>query len=81
MYKILIIVILLVLIVLGWSPWLSNDDARKIVKTYNSFQLTHKSGAITEVTDEQIGVTWFPFCRWVTTYEGGWLVCFWEKPQ
>ncbi|MDO8592868.1 MAG: hypothetical protein Q7R92_03835 [bacterium] len=77
--KILIIIFLIALIVIGWAPWLSNNDAITIVKTYRNFQEQHNTKKQTE--NPEIYVTWLPFCRWVTTYEGGWTVCFWQIPS
>lgn len=75
--KIFIIIAIIAIIIVGWAPWLSSDDARTIVKTYKNFQEQHNVER--GQANQEIYVTWLPFCRWVTTYEGGWFVCFWQK--
>lgn len=77
--KLLLLIALLILSIFAWAPWLSKDDARIIVKTYKNFQQQHTVEKQTE--NPEIHVLWLPFCRWVTTYEGGWLVCFWQSPH
>ncbi|MBI2552814.1 hypothetical protein HYW17_05975 [Candidatus Uhrbacteria bacterium] len=74
--KILIITFVTAIVIIGWAPWLSNNDAKVIVKTYRNFQEQHSAEKQTE--NPEINVMWLPFCRWVTTYEGGWTVCFWQ---
>lgn len=74
--RIIILIIALIIIILGWAPWLSAEDARTIVRTYPNFQEQHS--AERGQNNPDIAVTWLPFCRWTSTYEGGWFVCFWE---
>lgn len=64
------------LFILGWSPWFSKDEVRAVVKANKNFQYQHTTEKNT--AGPEIHVTWFPFCRWATTYEGGWFVCFWH---
>lgn len=75
--KFFIFLIVTVLLVVGWAPWLNAEDARSIVKTYKNFQEQHR--AESEQGSPDMYITWLPFCRWVTTYEGGWFVCFWQN--
>lgn len=73
-----IIIAIIATVIIGWAPWLSANDARAIVKTYENFQEQHSAERDQE--NPEINVTWLPFCRWVATYEGGWFVCFWQTP-
>ena len=74
--KIILILSILTLLLLSWAPWITEKHAIEKVKTYSNFQEQHKI----DLDDEnlQINVIKTPFCRWVTTYEGGWNVCFWQ---
>ncbi|OGH71811.1 MAG: hypothetical protein A2921_02010 [Candidatus Magasanikbacteria bacterium RIFCSPLOWO2_01_FULL_43_20b] len=77
--KILIALVIIMLLILGWAPWLSNDDVRVIVRTYSNFQEQHS--AEREQENPEIVVTRLPFCRLAATYEGAWSVCFWQTPK
>jgi hypothetical protein len=74
--KVLIIALGIFFLTIGWAPWLSSEKARSIVRTYPNFQEQHRQQPI---NDERISVAPTPFCRAVTTYEGLWWVCFWQK--
>ena len=74
--KILLTFVIGLFFVLGWSPWLSKDKVKEVVKKNSNFQYQHTTEKNT--ADPEIHVTWLPFCRWATTYEGGWVVCFWQ---
>ena len=78
--KKLIIIPAVIVIIIAWAPWLSVDDAKSIVKTYPNFQEQHGTEGQQNALETEIYVNWLPFCRWVTTYEGGWLACFWQTP-
>ncbi len=74
--KIILSVFIIILAVLAWAPWLTNDKAKEIVKTYPNFQRQHNIETGQE--NPEISVWPLPFCRWLNTYEGGWFVCFWQ---
>ena len=76
--KKLIIMLGVIVIVIAWAPWLSVDNAKSIVKTYPNFQEQHRTERQQNSLEAEINVNWLPFCRWVTTFEGGWWVCFWQ---
>lgn len=73
--KALLSLVIGLLFILGWSPWLSKGEVRAIVRNNDNFKYQHTAEKNT--ADPEIDVTWLPFCRWATAYEGGWPVCFW----
>lgn len=76
-FKIVILsLVAVILVILGWAPWLTKNEVKEIVKTYPNFRYQHNAQRETE--NPEINVFSTPFCRWVTTYEGGWFVCFWQ---
>ncbi len=77
--KTILLFALVILTIFAWSPWLTKVNALQIVQTYSNFQSQHNVQKQTK--NPEIHVTWLPFCRWVTTYEGGWFVCFWQSPN
>ena len=68
------IIVVLSLVLLAWAPWLSEDYVRTKIKSNNDFIQKHDPYYIP--LDSEIHVTWFPFGRWVTTYESGWIITF-----
>ncbi|MCD4811579.1 hypothetical protein K8R14_03180 [bacterium] len=73
--KLKIIIVSIILFILAIAPWITDEYAVSKVKTYPNFQYQHR---LDNKDDLEIYVTKTPFCRWVTTYEGGWFVCFWH---
>ena len=73
MKKLLIIVLSLLFLVLTWSPWLNEEDAKGIVAKNTNFIEQHQKLDF----KPEVNVIWVPFGRWVTTIEGGWFVTFW----
>ena len=72
--KVLLSLVVGLVFILGWSPWLSKDEVKEVVKANKNFQYQH--AAEKDTADPEIRIAWLPFCRWTTTYEGGWFVCF-----
>lgn len=66
----------LILLILAWSPWITEDLAISKIKSYPNFQEQHEADILDESL--KINVLKTPFCRWATTHEGGWPVCFWQ---
>ncbi len=69
-----LVLVLFLAVLLARCPWITDDYARETVKTDVNFIRQHGSG--TGLENPEIHVAWIPFGRWVTTYEGGWLVTF-----
>ena len=71
--RILIGIGILILIgLLAWAPWITDDYAKNKVIEKEGFPNT-----IVGLVDERdIGVTWIPFGRFVSTYEHGWFATF-----
>ncbi len=75
--KIIILsLVVVILVILGWAPWLTNAKVREIITANPKFKYQYPS----KIGPENLGIHVLstPFCRWVTTYEGGWFVCFWQ---
>ena len=83
--KIICILLLLVLFLLFWAPWMDNQEIHgKIFQ-----EKAHIDGTMGWViqpdgTSEytlicDYNVMWFPFGRWVASCEGGYFVSFWGK--
>ncbi len=73
--KMIIIVILLILFVLAWAPWMNNQAIHD--KIFQEKALV--DGTIDRNTGELIcdyNVMWFPFGRYVASCEGGYFVAF-----
>ncbi|MCD4756284.1 hypothetical protein K8R20_01565 [bacterium] len=71
--KLKIFLLSTIILILAIAPWITEEYAIKRVKTYSNFQYQHR---LDNCEDLKISVIKTPFCRWVTTYEGGWWVCF-----
>lgn len=76
--KIIIIVVLLVLFLLAWAPWMNNQAIHD--RVFN--EKAKIDGTIDKQTGELIcdyNVMWWPFGRYVASCEGGYFVTFWGK--
>jgi hypothetical protein len=78
--KIVIIVIFLVLAVLAWAPWLSNEEAIGLVVAAMGgpdadFHYIGETMPLGEVIKE---IAWIPFGRYVTLPGEGWFVTFYS---
>ena len=72
MKKIYIIITIVIVALLMWSPWITSDYAKKKVMASADFIATHPEG----LPETEVHVIWLPFVRMVTTYEKGWFVSF-----
>ena len=76
--KIVISVILLILFLFAWAPWMSDQAVHDMV--FN--ERAHIDGTIDKATGELIcdyNVMWAPFGRWVASCEGGYFVTFYGE--
>ncbi len=73
----LVVLVLIITGILTRAPWLKDEEVRNIVRSNKNFQEQHPAGS--EQTNPEIYVFKIPFGRWVTTYEGGWFVWFWQS--
>ncbi len=74
--KIVLITLVALLAVLSWAPWLTANEAAKIVQIAhpdigNRFQSDPGCGTVE--------VNWFLLGKWVGDCEGGYIVGFWGK--
>ncbi len=72
--KRLIPLVVAIAVVLAWAPWITEEYARNKVMSDSDFVRQHGPGSGQE--NPEIHVNWFPFGRWVTTYDRGWFVSF-----
>lgn len=76
--KIIITIIVAVVAILAWSPWLDNQSLHDKV-----FEERAKiDGTIDEYTNELIcdyNVRWVPFGRYIASCEGGYFTTFWGQ--
>lgn len=63
--------------ILTWSPWLRDKEVRSIVRSNKNFREQHPAGS--DRANPELHVLKIPFGRFVTTYEGGWFVWFWQR--
>lgn len=75
-YKIAATIITITLIMFAIAPWMKNEQVKNIVLANKNFQSQHKTDF--ETISNQLQVTWIPFGRTITTYEGNWFVWFWQ---
>lgn len=66
-----------ILILLAWSPWLTDDYIKSKVKEDENFIRQHIENLQQQNPD--IYVAWIPFGRLVSTYEGNWIIAFYGK--
>ena len=78
--RIALIITLLVVLLLAWAPWITDNYAiSKVVEKLGGpdarFNYLGQEMAVKDVPTE---VHWLPFCRFVTfPGEAGWFVTFW----
>jgi len=72
--KIILILAIVLLLLLAWAPWITDDYARNKVMLDSQFIKIHGLGSGQE--NPEITVGWFPFGRWITTYDASWFVSF-----
>lgn len=72
--KTVIIAVLSVLVIslLAWAPWVTDDYAKNKVIEKVGFP----NPVVGLEDDESLCVTWIPFGRFAATYEHGWFVTF-----
>ena len=68
----IIMITILILSLIIWAPWITNEYALNKVKINNNFIKQHPEG----IKDSEIDIFWLPFGKAVTTYEGLWYVPF-----
>ena len=76
--RVIFIVVLIIVAMLAWSPWLSYQIIHD--KVFN--EKSKIDGTVDKQTGELIcdyNVMWLPFGRWVASCEGGYFVTFWGK--
>jgi len=74
MFKFIIIgLVMVTLIIIAWSPWMSQDESSAII--YQTAAIT-KDGE--RCTEQQWTATWAPFGRMVRHCDRSWYVGFWE---
>lgn len=77
--KIFLTIVILVLILLAWTPWITNKYAiNKVIEKLggDEIQLSYL-GKNMPIKDIPKKITWFPFARFVTfPSEAGWFVTF-----
>ena len=76
--KVIMIMVLLILFVLAWAPWM-NDQA---IHDRVSEERAGIDGTMDRDTGELIcdyNVVWFPFGRYVASCEGGYFVAFYGE--
>lgn len=71
------VLILLVGSILIFAPWLPDERVREIVRTNKNFQQQHPEGS--DQANPEMYILKIPLGRFVTTYEGGWFVWFWQR--
>ena len=71
------IILVIIALITMYSPWLTDNEVRQIVRNNPNFVQNHEK-INHEISDNQIHITHIPFGRWVTTFEGGWFVGFWN---
>jgi len=77
--KTIILTIILILLLLVWAPWITNDYAiNKVVEKLGGPDARFNYlGQDMAIRDIPIEVGWLPFCRFVTfPGEAGWFVSF-----
>lgn len=72
--KKILFIIILIISLLAWAPWITDDYVLKKVKINSNFIRQHTPYG--GIQDSEINVFWLPFGRGVTTYEGIWYVPF-----
>ena len=80
--KTIILAIVLILLLLVWAPWITDDYAKnKVVEKLGGPETRFNYlGQDMAVKDIPIEVGWFPFGRYVTfPGEAGWFVSFYGK--
>ena len=70
--KAITIVAILLIVVLAWAPWISDEYVLNKVKANSNFKSQHPSG----IENSEINVFWLPFGKGVATYEGLWYIPF-----
>jgi len=75
--KIILIVCLLVLFLLAWAPWITDEYAKNKFVLDACFIEAHAPGSRQE--NPEIGVMWLPFFRFAATYDCGVFVTFWGQ--
>ena len=83
--KFIIAVVILVLLILCWAPWLNEKEIHDRVfqekahidGTMGRIVLPNGTKEYTLICD--YNVMWFPFGRWVASCEGGYYVTFWNQ--
>jgi len=76
--KIIVIIVLLIFLLLAWSPWMNNQAIHDQILQ----EKARIDGTIDRETGELIcdyNVMWFPFGRYVASCEGGYFVTFYGK--
>ena len=75
--KIIITIIIAVIAVLAWAPWLNNQSLHdKVFEERAEFDGTiDKDGNL----NCDYNVNWFPFGRYIASCEGGYFATFWGK--
>lgn len=64
--------IIILIGLLAWAPWITDDYAKNKVIEKEGFPNT-----VAGLEDEiSMGAAWIPFGRFVATYEHGWFVTF-----
>ena len=85
MKKIIVILSILLLGFLFWSPWMGDDGGENVIRKLQTapelqqkiMQLAEKNGG--RLSCEGISSTWAPFGRKVNACGGGWYVTFWGQ--
>jgi len=75
--KIIITVIIVVIAVLAWAPWLNNQNLHDKV-----FEERAEADGTIDKEGNLIcdyNVNWFPFGRYIASCEGGYFATFWGK--
>lgn len=74
MKNIKLLLLIMILLILAWSPWLSKDEAIAHVKKNPNFIDQHRQ--FEELPP--INIFKIPFGYYITTIEGVWIVPFWN---
>jgi hypothetical protein len=75
--KTIMITVLLIISLLAWAPWITEEYAKNKFMLDSCFIQSHGPGSGQE--NPEIHVNWYPFGRWVTTYDCGQFVTFYSN--
>ena len=69
-----IVIVIITIFILGittWPPWLSNGEAREIIRKNENFIENHAE--LDSIDEIEINIYHIPFGCYITTIEGAWF--------